>query len=372
MKKYILSIVETLLRKKRYFKYSRRFRTLLAEQHIVNRKAPGEDDYVAFWKQISPCVEPYSYRFYRSFCGDSKYIVPEDIGHSFIETRLNPIRYTPYYEDKNMLPVILPAGSVSPTILCRMHGGTIMSGDFTPLSDNELLTDVGLSKIARVDELILKPSIDSNSGNGVTKFILRDNKYLSSDGTHVLDGKYLLQYGKDWVLQEAIHQHSIMNQFCSTAVNTIRVNMYRSVVDEQVYVVSAALRIAKNGSIVDNGHAGGGLVHVDLVTGELGHEVVNQRGDRFPIFNGVDFLAQTYRLPDWVKIKDFCRNIATYNHHCRLIALDVALKKDGHPILIEWNIAPYSFSYWIPMLTGVVPFGDKTEEIVKYCVQCNV
>ena len=55
---------------------------------------------------------------------------------------------------------------------------------------------------------------------------------------------------------------------------------YRSVIDEQIYILSAAIRIGHEGSVVDNLHAGGGFVGIDVVTGEMQHEVLDQYGLR--------------------------------------------------------------------------------------------
>lgn len=368
MKKYLHSFIESLLRIKRYLKYSRHFRKLMRMQHIDNILSKGENEYVAFWKQLSPRVEIYSYRFFRHYCGDSRFIVPEDLGHSFIESSLNPKRYTSFYEDKNMLPVLLPSGTVPATLLCRINGSNILDG-------NRLKSAIGWDATAEHlfarmggGKIILKPSIDSSSGRRVMMFYPQNNKYVTQDNM-VLDGRFLYEYGADWVLQEAVKQHPYISRFCSSSVNTIRINTYRSVEDEQVYILSAAIRIGHEGSVVDNLHAGGGFVGIDVETGEMKHEVLDQYGNRTTSLNGIDFADETFTIPDWVKIKEFSRNVAALNLHCRLIALDVALKDDGNPILIEWNVTPYSFSYWIPMMTGVTPFGDKTEEIVKYCMK---
>lgn len=194
------------------------------------------------------------------------------------------------------------------------------------------------------------------------------NKYVSSDGKVLLDGAFLLNYGSDWVLQSAVEQHASLNHLCSSCVNTIRINTYRSIKDEQVYILSAAIRIGHEGSVVDNLHAGGGFVGVEVMTGELGHEVLDQYGNRTTLLNGIDYSNEHFSIPNWEKVVDFAKDVAHRNPHCRLIALDVAIQADGKPILIEWNVTPYSFSYWIPMMTGVTPFGDKTEEIIEYCI----
>lgn len=211
--------------------------------------------------------------------------------------------------------------------------------------------------------------MDSSSGRRVLAFNPEGNKYVSSDGSTILDEHFLLSYGGDWVLQEAITQHATLNHFCSSCVNTIRVNTYRSVIDEQIYILSAAIRIGHEGSVVDNLHAGGGFVGIDVVTGEMQHEVLDQYGNRTSVLNGIDFSKERFSIPNWEDVIMFAKDVSGRNPHCRLIALDIAIKKNGKPVLIEWNVTPYSFSYWIPMMTGATPFGDKTEEIIEYCAR---
>ena len=144
---------------------------------------------------------------------------------------------------------------------------------------------------------------------------------------------------------------------------------YRSVIDEQIYILSAAIRIGHEGSVVDNLHAGGGFVGIDVVTGEMQHEVLDQYGNRTSVINGIDFSKERFSIPNWEDVIMFAKDVSGRNPHCRLIALDIAIKKNGKPVLIEWNVTPYSFSYWIPMMTGATPFGDKTEEIIEYCAR---
>lgn len=366
MRKRIHTLIYALLVYKRHIKYAFRFKRLLRLLHIPNKKASEEDAYVKLWKKLYAYVEPYSYRLFRNYCGDSPYIVPEDIGHSFIEPGLNPKAFTPFYEDKNILSVLLPEDAVPHTILCRIQGGEILDVDRYKAKIGFNASAESYLNYIKVSRIVLKPSINSNSGKGVMLFVRNTNRYMSSDGKQVLDGQFLQQYGMDWVLQEAITQHPYMSHFCSTSVNTIRVNTYRSATDEQVHILSAAVRIGHDGSIVDNLHQGGGLVGVDVETGALKQEVLDQYGNRTNALNGIDFSREHFEIPKWEEIMQFCREMAFRNTHCRLIALDIAIKEDGKPVLIEWNVTPYSFSYWIPMMTGVTPFGALTEEIVEY------
>jgi hypothetical protein len=57
----------------------------------------GEAEYVKKWEQYSSRVETYSYRLYSPFVGLSINIIPEDIGHTYIEDVLNPSNIRLFY-----------------------------------------------------------------------------------------------------------------------------------------------------------------------------------------------------------------------------------------------------------------------------------
>lgn len=217
---------------------------------------------------------------------------------------------------------------------------------------------------------ILKPSKGSSSGRGIMLFRYDESRkeYVSTTN-QVLDGPFLETYRDDWVLQEVVEQHPYIAQFCHSSLNTMRIFTYRSVVDEQIIITAAALRIGHEGSIVDNMHAGGGMVGIDVKTGELGKYVFDQYGNKTTSLNTINFLESTFIIPEWEKILDFSKDVASINTDCRLIALDIALDINNNPRFIEWNVGGMGYSFWISMMTGVTPFGDKTDEVVEYCIK---
>ncbi|MCQ2339167.1 MAG: hypothetical protein MJZ79_00065 [Paludibacteraceae bacterium] len=218
--------------------------------------------------------------------------------------------------------------------------------------------------------VFLKPSTGSSSGRSVMKFNIDNPKhvYVNAKGQE-LSGAFLQQYGDNWVLQMAIEQHPYLAQFCHSSLNSLRICTYRSVEDEEITILSAAIRIGHEGSVVDNLHAGGGLVGIDVETGKLGHEVYDQYANRTTILNDIDFAHSNFVIPEWNRIVEFCKQVVKLNHHCRLIALDITLDKDNQPRFIEWNVGGYGFSFWIPMMTGITSLGSKTDEIVEYCLK---
>ena len=347
-------------RHRRLYKvYSEQNKHRLELQHFENKKAEGEDAYLQKWGVLSSRVEPYSYRFFSHYCGPTPNIVPEDIGHTCIEDVLNPLALRRVYCDKNLFPEIVGKENVPRTIVCRINGSQLLDSEYK-LAEKELSEYIG-----DTENLILKPTIDSSSGRGIIKFIKKDGAFISTDGEVILSKAFLESYRMDFCLQEAVDQHEFMNKLCSTSVNTIRLCVYRSVKDEKPKVTASIIRIGKNGACVDNACAGGVFIGVDVATGEMGRFVINRYGNKENVWNGVDFSQNTFVVPYWKEVIAFAEFVGTRVPHHRLIALDVALNKDGKPILIEFNIE--WFGFWLYEYTNQEVFGEYTDEIIEYC-----
>lgn len=191
-----------------------------------------------------------------------------------------------------------------------------------------------------------------------------DGSVFRTDSGIVMDYPFLENYNDDFVVQEAIEQHPQLAQFNSTSVNTLRICTYRSVETEEIKVTGALIRIGKQGEIVDNAHAGGVFVGIDLETGELNHQAMNQYGKCCSSWNDISF-DDTFVIPCWGSIKEFSCKIASYVKHCRLLALDVTLDSNSIPRLIEVNIS--GFSYWLFNFVGQDVFAGETQSVIEYC-----
>ena len=325
---------------------------------IPNKKVPGESEYIKKWSILSRKFDLPSYRLYARYCGNIPEIVPEGIGRIIIEEKLNPPRYRDFYNDKTQYPVLLGEQNAPSTFICRINGSVLLNSSFLPLS-TEIIT-----ACRGYERLVLKPSIDSSSGKGVELFTLKRGEYVNGNGI-ILTEDYLLNYSMNFVLQEAIEQHQNLALFNKSSLNSIRIATYRSVKDETAHVLSAILRIGKTGSPVDNAHAGGRYIGVNIANGKLGDYVCDQYGNKSAKWNEVDFLNSTFFIPEWNKVVAFAEEITHKVHHHRLLALDITVSKDGQPILIEYNIV--GFSYWLFEFTNQKPLGKFTDEIISYC-----
>lgn len=339
--------------------YSRQYKHYLELQHFEDKKADGEEAYLQKWKALSPRVEPYSYRFFSHYLGYTPNIIPEDIGRTYIEDVLNPLALRPVYYDKNLFPEIIGKENVPRTIVCRINGSQLLNAEYK-LAEKELSEYIG-----EAENLILKPTVGSCSGRGIIKFVKKGNAFVSTDGKTTLSKAFLESYHENFCLQEAVYQHDFMNKLCPTSVNTIRLCLYRSVKNEKPKVTASIIRIGKNGAFVDNACAGGMFIGVNVATGEMGKFVIDHFGNKKNVWNNIDFSQNTFIVPNWQEVIAFAEYVGNRIHHHRLIALDIALNKDGKPILIEYNID--WFSFWLYEYTNQEVFGEYLDEIIDYC-----
>lgn len=338
------------------------YKKIMKINSISSDSLPNEQKWVNYWSQFGVKVFPTQYRVFSKYIGENMYTVPEDICHHFIEPVLNPTRYRGYYADKNVFDRLFPKGWFPKTIL-RRSDCVYFDANYEMLtlsndSFKSILKESGLKKI------IIKPSVDGISGRGVQFFQKQDNgeEWENSNGDFLtLD--YLNGCGNNLIIQEAINQSSYIGQFNPTSVNTLRLAVYRSVLDEIPHIIGAVMRIGGVGSVVDNAHAGGCFVGIDK-DGSFHHEVMNQYGERQTIFNGIDFIND-YQYPNWKVVTKFAKEACKYVPHHRLLALDIVLDKNDEPHLIEFNIEGYGA--WVFQFAVGPAFGQYTDEIVKYC-----
>lgn len=343
-----------------YRLYSTQFLSYIKKLGLSQTKAEGEDEYLTKWRQLTDRIEPWSYRLFSHYCGQTPYIVPEDVGHTILEARLNPIRFRPFYSDKNIYDTYVPEGATPRAIVRRMGGGKFLNERYQPL-------DAPLSELLRnYTKVILKPSIDSDSGRGVMLFTRNGEQWCAHNNENViLDEQFLSGYGQNFILQEALTQHPDIAKYNPTSINTLRVATYRSVVDEKVHVIASVMRIGKNGAFVDNAHGGGRFIGIDIKTGKLGKIVSDQYGNQSPTWNGYDFSATDNVVPSWPDVVEFVTEVASRIHHLRLIAFDISVDTAGCPRLVELNVD--GFSFWLFMFTNQLPLGPYTDEIIAHC-----
>lgn len=112
-----------------YRMYSTQFYNYIKSQGFSIKQQPGEETFMKKWSQISDRVDVWSYRFFSHYSPGNSNIVPEDIGHTIIEAKLDPERFRPYYSDKNMYHLYVPKDALASTILCRINGSRLLDNN---------------------------------------------------------------------------------------------------------------------------------------------------------------------------------------------------------------------------------------------------
>lgn len=365
----IIALHEFRKRQLVYFEYRDVFKERL-KQHGVDpeQKAEGEEEYMRLWKKVCPRIEPYSYRFFSRYMGVTPYVIPEDIGRTYIEYYLNPLRYRAFYSDKNLYEQYLRPTKLFPKVYFRrVANSCLMDADFHPSKAfTYQSTAEEFAKAMPVDRAVLKRTNDSGGGHAVQCIERKEDGLFYSNKGYLIDGTFLSRFAPDWNIQEVIEQHPFFAQFSQTSLNSLRICLYRSVVDEEVIIYSTSLRIGHNGSFVDNLTQGGGFVKIDIPTGKIIGKVYDEQGFSYDTINDVDF-SKEYIIPEWDKILETAKSITKQIHHCRLVALDLCLDKDNQIRMIEHNIGDNS--YWWTMYMGINPFGERVEEMINYCIE---
>lgn len=363
MRNFILRVMRLLHNLIIRYIYRRQYKNLLKRNSIPNKPCPRENEWVNKWSALGK-ANPIYYRLFSHYIGNDINIIPEDICHNIVEPILDPLRYVSYYSDKNMFDKMFKPGTLPKTIFRKIRG-FYYDEEYNNinLSENRDLYDI--LQLSGCKAIIIKPSVDSCSGNGIKLFKKNDNDWIEIGSDNKLTIEYLnANYNGDIIVQECVEQADFMSYFNPTSVNTLRLTLYRSIKTNECYIPSAIIRIGANGSLVDNAHAGGGYVGIKVEDGSLCNKVLNQYGESNTSFNGIDF-TQEHKIPNWDRVIEFARYIGKNVPHHRLLALDIMVDKYDNPRLIEFNCEGYGM--WVFQFTTGSAFGEYTDEIIEYC-----
>ncbi|KAB4413986.1 hypothetical protein EAJ10_24665 [Bacteroides thetaiotaomicron] len=309
-------------------------------------------------------VEPYSFRFYSHYVTDPNIIVSEGIAHLQIENVLNSRRHNEFYSDKNSYDLFLVDINRPRTLLRRNGYDYLMNEQYEVIANCKDDSFDFKKQLGCSPAIIVKPSVDSCSGIGVEKFALVDGEYKAAKGD-VLTLDYLRSKYPYFIIQSCVEQSPFISSFCSTAINTLRLCVYKSVLNGDWKVTASVLRVGKEGNVVDNAHAGGGMVKINLSSGKLGNKLMFSNGKSVTQWNNIDFSNSSFTIPNWDSVKAFALRIAQKYYGFHLIALDICLDKDNTPVLIEVNTN--QFSFWIPLYFNFDVFGGELDEVLKRC-----
>lgn len=281
---------------------------------------------------------------------DARYL-PEDIYNPFVKGSLNPMAQSFVFENKGLYDILFPA-IPQPRIYLKNVAGQFFK-DKEPISLND-----AIDTMMKVEEAIVKPSMYSDSGNNVIKFVLKSTVSEVEKRAKIVE--LFKKYNSDFVIQSIIKQHSETAIFNPQSVNTIRVSSL--FINGKVSLHSPIFRCGQNGSIVDNTGAGGIVVGVkdDGKLCDFGYDL--KLNKIFKTSNDIEFKDK--RITNYSKLE----KIITDNHKLlptvHFIGWDFAFDESGNPIMLELNIG-FPGIIFEQFCSGPI-FGDRTEEVIEY------
>ena len=158
-----------------------------------------------------------------------------------------------------------------------------------------------------------------------------------------------LSKNKDFILknccihEEVVVQHEDVNKIHPNCVNTIRVETFIDK-ENQIHILSAFMRFGVGSGFVDNAHAGGFYVGIDLEEGRLkekGHQYMEYGGAEYTQHPDSGFEFKGYKIPYFEEVKKLVVD-AVKCLPDRYIGWDIAISEDG-PVIIEANEYPSIF-----------------------------
>lgn len=252
-----------------------------------------------------------------------------------VQNALSPIREQWYFDDKGLYRQLL-SGFTIPVRVAECVKGiyrlpTVMPGEVDLNTFQKYLE--GLS------DCIIKPSRETDGGNGVMSFDICDGHVQSTnERVATFIEKYQKKYGKNFVIEEKVHECDNLQCLNPTSCNTLRVHTYRNREKHEIQFLSSYIRIGKLGKEVDNAHSGG-------FCGRIGKDGYLDRIVRvYPYYqgtmteSGID--VSHYKIENFDKIINTVKIAHSSLPMFDLVGWDVTVNNKDEVVIIEFNPNP--------------------------------
>lgn len=287
----------------------------------------------------------HRYFYARTGTYSVKYI-PTSLYRLELTGRLNKLPWCVPFSDKNLNDIVLPDMKQPHTYLKNRNGYFYVENKAVSLDDAVL-------KCGDIGQCIIKPTLSSH-GNGVKKINIRHG-VVDEKGTKLKD--LLEKYGKNFLIQDLVKQHPVMNALNPDSINTFRIVTYRQGMN--VTILYAVIRIGRKGQSIDNESSGGISTKINM-DGTLCKYAYGAPGQDKIELTDSGIKLEGYQVPSFDKaiaiVKEQHLNLPFQD----LVGWDICIDDQGEPVMLEWNTTPELSQ------SAVGPaFGDYTEMVIK-------
>lgn len=266
--------------------------------------------------------------------------IPDTFWHTKVEPYFTNVQMEKGFCDKNYFETIVGRGN-SPETLCRCIDAQLLDGDYKPV-DKETACCI----LRQETEIICKPSVDSGGGRSI-RFLSREA--VTPDALDSL----IRDFGGNFIVQKIVKQHAFMNRLNADSLNTMRITTF--LYKGEIHLLYCAIRFGSPGKRLDNVTSGGGYTPLSKDGRIMDPSVLQSSGDH-------DLGDEQLQVPSWQEVMQLTRKLHYKLAHFQIIHWDVALRADGTPIIIEYNLIDSTPP--IQRESGPV-FGDMTDVVLQ-------
>lgn len=352
MRRKIKKLVELVRKYYAYRYYTNYINTLRSTcpeiKKLTNdQKEKIQEFYKKYYGKKLPDYLWHEYYYTRTGLFSEKYIP------NYILSEINQKMYnkniTTAFDDKNLYYTLFPNIS-KPFPYIKCINGYFYDGDIA------LSKDDAIKRCENIGEAIIKPTFCSCNGDGV-KYLKLQNGIDERSGISI--SKLFDNYGKNFVVQEAVHQHSELAKLCPTSVNTIRIVTYRREMD--IEIIYAVMRIGKFGSEVDNTSAGGMTCCINENGYLSRYAICSKPAGKFDK-NEAGLVFEEFKVPYYEQVKKTAKEMHLKMPHFYMIGWDFTINDKNEVEFIEMN-APFG----LHQPAAGPGFGKYTEEVFEKC-----
>lgn len=277
--------------------------------------------------------------------------IPNELHYYFTEYKLINFDYLRAFTDKNYLSLLFH-DIKQPEAVVRCINGYYYDGNYNPISKE---TALSITADCIKGGIVIKPSISSWGGRNISFY------------KEMMDGirieKIFASYGKNFIVQKVLKQHSALAAIHSDSVNTIR--MITIYIEGELIPLSACLRMGVGKSQVDNFSQGGIGCGIDK-DGRLRSVGYDRNGNKVTEHPS-GFHFENCIIPNYDKLVETVRKAALRVPMFGVASWDFAVDENGTPVLIEYNVGGGSID--IHQYNNGPLYGENTAKIMDYVFQ---
>lgn len=284
---------------------------------------------------------------------DPRYL-NQEIWDKYFHKKLNPpSHHVPLISDKNFLDYYIGKEHLPKTVL-KFVRGTFFNENNKPIQRSEAEEIL----FSQNKEVFVKSSNLYQGKNAHKLSISKDLIILQ--GRELTFKEFLKKQGQDFIVQRIVEQHADIARMHPNSLNTLRIFTIR--LNSGVHLLNGYIKFGADNNEADN--TGNGVIcGIDKDTAtiyEYGYDRKYNRSTVHPS-SGIEY-KEFGAVPKFHSAVELCKELHQNLMFHKFTAWDVAISKNGDPIIIEIN-SKQDVVFW-QIINGKPLLGDLTNDAI--------